>query len=231
MRWLVTGAALCTLSACNVSSFESLGTVPTPPMRQSEAGAPDAAQSGESVDAGSASSPLDAGPARPGAAGAAAGSGSAHALPASAGRGGAGGDPAPLSGTIGTMSFSVQSAFVSGDTENFGQIALYLFDANVSCLDISAFAWSSLLPGSVQMIEVLFSDGSAVDRPLTDIDVSYLRGGMYSFSKMRASASTLLLSSFTTRGDVDGTLMAMFGSTNSLQGLFHAEYCATGRAL
>jgi hypothetical protein len=165
--------------------------------------------------------------------GASAGSPAVAAVGGSGGASGGGGSPgapAALSGSLTGAAFTVQAGFVSGLSDEFQTTTLYLFDSAISCSQLSTLAWLSQLPSTARVIEITFPTTASTGSPVTGSTVSYARGGTYAFSTMRASTSKLILSRVTQGGAVDGTLMASFGA-GSVDGAFHADFCATGTAL
>lgn len=229
-------ALLCLLTACEGASFESLGTLSSSSTASApadrDAVAPAAGSSPQlqlvaapGVAAGTAGATASAAGASGGAAAASMG---AIGTSAAAGSRGSAGTPAALSGKIGD-SFAVRSGYVSGLSDELEQTTLYLFDSVVSCAAISTLAWLSQLPSTVQVIEVAFPARAPIGSPVLGSSVSYARGGTYSFTKTRASTSSLLLSDVSRAGTVDGTLTASFAS-GGVSGTFHAEFCASGTA-
>lgn len=230
-RVVVFLPAIFAFSACQSASFESLGLLqpssserlpPTP-----DAGKIDATPGPMAIDASVPKSPVDP------TAGASAGSPAVAAVSGSGGMSagsGSAGAPASLIGDVDGMPFTAQAGYVAGLSEEYRTTILYLFDSAVSCDQISTFAWLSQLPTTVHVIEVRYPTSAATGSPVAGASVGYARGGMYSFSKTRASALSLVLSSSMQNSSVDGTLSATF-SSGGVEGLFHADFCATGIVL
>jgi hypothetical protein len=238
-------AALGWISGCERASFESLGVLPAavqPPSRDAgvSSPAPAAADSsaavlpvaGRDVTVAIPSSP--AGAAAAGSdvvsglgAGGSAAMGGVGGVAAAGGMGGAGGGPSPVMGTLGQNPFDVKAGYVVGLSDDLDTTTLYLFNASVTCDQISNLAWLAQLPANVQVIELMFPSNAATGSAVVGSLISYARGGTYSFSKTFATGYTLVLSANTPLGAVDGTLKATFPS-GSVMGAFHAGFCATG---
>jgi hypothetical protein len=227
VSFALCAGALCLLTACERAGFESLGALaPTPQLEPRDAGSPTMPQ----AIAGSSASPAPdaAMPSAAGSAGLAAVSGGMGGG-ASGTDGGAGGNgaPKPLTGMVGTTAFAVKSGFVVENADELGTTNVYLLDSSVTCQQISTRAWLNGLPSSVHVIEIAFASASTPGTTLSTSSISYATGGMYSFTKMRAETSTLMLTQNKPKSVVEGTLMATF-SSGSVMGAFHADACASG---
>jgi hypothetical protein len=178
-----------------------------------------------------ASAPLlaatpDAAPATPDAGLRAPASGGAVAIPADSG---APRPPPGLHGEFSQQPFEeVEAAYVVGYAdEELGTTAVYLIDSPITCDQVSGFAWLASLPSDVQVIELKFPRTTAPGSVLNDALVSHAHGGTYSFSKVLATAHTLVVTRNSTGGVVEGTLQATFAE-GTVAGSFKANLCPTG---
>jgi hypothetical protein len=228
---LLALAAISCMGGCERAGFESLGmllpSAPIVPAVVADAGFTQPTLPPMFIqDAGEVLLSTGGNPSPP-----AAGGGGASGNP-SAGVAGSGVDaaspPGPLTGNSRPAPFgTVQAAYVIGNSDEFGTTTLYLIDSSVTCDQVSRLAWLNQLPSSVQVIEIIFLSSVTPSSAAVDSVISVGHGGMYSFTKERASTHMLLLSQYMIGGGVDGTLEATF-TTGSVSGAFHATFCASG---
>ncbi|AKU94874.1 hypothetical protein AKJ09_01538 [Labilithrix luteola] len=133
-----------------------------------------------------------------------------------------------LSGTLGALG-SVQPTVSSLMISNSGETLIYLSSAPLDCAQLTVSRWLGSATKGSQVVEIVIKGAPKVGSvAVPPGEVNFAEGGKSSSYETNADSGKITF----TKADssmVEGTVKATYAGGGSVEGVFHAEFCANGQ--
>jgi hypothetical protein len=133
-----------------------------------------------------------------------------------------------LTGTLGTLG-AIKPTVSSFYIVNSGETLIYLTSAPLTCAQLTVSRWLGAFTKDAQVVEiVLHTTMPKIGTADHGAEVNFAAGGKSSAYETGASSASVTVTTSTPQMLIEGTVMATYPA-GSLNGTFHAQFCANGQ--
>lgn len=133
-----------------------------------------------------------------------------------------------FTGTLGALG-AAQPTVSSWMITNSGETLIYMSSTPLTCPQIQVSRWLGSTTAGSQVIEIVVKGSPAIgDTAVPPGEVNFAPGGKSSAYETNADSGKITFTKFEKDTVVEGSVSAVYGS-DSIQGTFHAEFCANGQ--
>ncbi len=129
-------------------------------------------------------------------------------------------------GVLGAAKPTASSLWISTKGGTF----IYLSSAQLTCEQVKTLGWLTTVTAGAQVVEVVGVGAPAVGMlAVPPAQVNYAEGGKPSTNEVGATSGSVTFTKAEPTGVIEGTFTASFDGGDTIQGTFHAAFCAGGQ--